>query len=272
MAVSFADAIALFENTLTGKGQAGPDLDGAGKLGPLVVTKLKQLHRIGWIEFATLPSDEVGEVANGRLRISQAFNHDVVAVALIAVHEAAHAVIPWKDTEYYVDGEVRCRRLEISFYEELLAARRLPAQGRQARELEKQKELAKKDQLIDFVLSMKQYADQVKPRWIKRTIREQRWRGLGNRWPSSKRLFVHVLAGELPVPDAEMILEILHSSLDKPLEFTSILPLKDHDPDMIRIRKALATGGLMAKPEARRRLEQVEKRSGRSLGLPVSVR
>ena len=204
MSVNFYDAINLFQLSVTGQG--GTVIAGAQghpELASDVIAKLWELFNEQEIGFVQLPPTVGGDsTQNGRLgeydiRINRKYRNDLGTTSCLIVHEAVHMVRPWG----YIDEELRCRYLALSYYEELRQGRPQPLsiradRGRQnsqpitirpaddIRRLESQRKYCAQKQLVDYVLSMPEYSNSLTADWIRRHIRD--WEGIRNRWGATK--------------------------------------------------------------------------------------
>ena len=220
-----AEAITLFRysNTALSNGRAQD-----------VVRNLLDLYQRDEIGFRDLgPATLHGTWRQGRaghdLRINvNFFNNLTPAVrlgrlSLLLVHEATHATVSF--TKLY--DEMAARMLPILYWRELsgpgvfneatdppgpgertstvhLAPGSLPEFDRQSRALSR-------DQLIDDILAIETYtrSSYITPQWIIDNLNN--WRGLGNRWPQTRGLYVRLLAQSVDAYFTRAIVDIMES-------------------------------------------------------------
>ncbi len=243
MPVDLYDAINLFKYSRTGQGGAVVERPHP-ELARDVIDKLWHLRGCSRIVFADLPPLVVGDSDPGGqlIRVSNRWRDDLAATSLNLVHEAVHCVRPWR----IIDEELRCRYLQLSYYEELRQGQARPSGGLSMRlheslktvrvsvdpavnlcHYETQRWLNRNKQLIDWLLEggiersrpgqEDVYLRDVTAEWVRRHIND--WGGIEKRLPPSKALYIARLAAEAaPSPesdvalmDASIILEILKS-------------------------------------------------------------
>jgi len=130
----------------------------------------------------------------------------LAALSLVIVHEGVHAAVQFAD----LYSEIAARMLPIQYYRELSGpgvfneADDPPRPGKQYGiirimpgrfpEFRAQSDALGKDQLIDYILSNSTYTtpQYITAQWIIDNL--QSWRGLKNRWPSTKGLYIRILA------------------------------------------------------------------------------
>jgi hypothetical protein len=150
-------------------------------------------------------------------------NERLGALSLVVVHEGVHAAVNFAD----LYSEIAARMLPIYYYRELsgpgvfneaddpprpgkqygiirIAPNRFPA-------FKAQSDALRKDQLIDYILSNDTYTttQYIDAQWIIDNLAS--WRGLGNRWPSTKGLYVRILAKTYDAHYSAAILNIMES-------------------------------------------------------------
>jgi hypothetical protein len=105
-----------------------------------------------------------------------------------------------------------------------------------------QSDLLRKEQLVDFIFSIRTYTRKhyIWPKWIIDHL--ELWGGLKNRWPSTKGLYIRVLAPKYDPYFSEAILKIMES-VDQQKDWTEMLDAalakvdtKQPDPPAITLR------------------------------------
>jgi hypothetical protein len=147
----------------------------------------------------------------------------LAALSLVIVHEGVHAAVQFAD----LYSEIAARMLPIQYYRELSGpgvfneADDPPRPGKQYGiirimpgrfpEFRAQSDALGKDQLIDYILSNSTYTtpQYITAQWIIDNL--QSWRGLKNRWPSTKGLYIRILAKKFDPYYSEAILKIMES-------------------------------------------------------------
>ena len=78
-------------------------------------------------------------------------------------------------------------------------------------EFQEQSDALKKDQLIDYILDNETYTDSdyIDEQWVYDNLNN--WGGIGNRWPSTKALYINQLDASYDPRAATIILAILES-------------------------------------------------------------
>ena len=223
-----ADAITLFRYSSTAQSNARAET---------VVRNLSDLYRRNEIGFHVLARRSLrGTWQAGRaghdLRINTTYfnglpaENRLGALSLLLVHEATHATVNF--TKLY--DEMAARMLPILYYRELPGpgvfneASDPPQPGRSSgivrlsssdfSEFEEQSEALRKEQLIDFILSIKTYTrpHYIDPQWIVSNLTH--WRGLKNRWPNTRGVYIRLLAQSADTHFTRAIIDIMES-IDK---------------------------------------------------------
>lgn len=169
-------------------------------------------------------------------------------LSLELVHEGSHAADKLDD----IYSELAARMLAILYYRELSGPGvfneysdppvpgnrsriiRVPSRGQFERYFN-QSEALRRDRLIDFILNIGSYAEDVKFDWI--AANQRNWGGLQNRKSKTLGLYLRVLASE-PAEDrqrATLILDILES-VSRQEDWTEML---DEADSLEKIRRAL---------------------------------
>ena len=220
-----AEAITLFRysNTALSNGRA-----------QRVVQSLLDLHQRDEIGFHVLARPTLrGTWQQGRaghdLRINTTYFNNLTPdvrlgrLSLLLVHEATHATVNF--TKLY--DEMAARMLPILYWRELsgpgvfneasdpprpgqrssvvrLAPRSLPEFDEQSRALSQ-------EQLIDDILSIRTYtrSSYITPQWIIDNLNN--WRGLRNRWPQTRGLYIRLLAQSVDIYFTRAIVDIMES-------------------------------------------------------------
>jgi len=199
-----------------------------------VLQKLQYLYRRNEIGFYTLPRRSLrGTWREGRaghdLRLNTAYFERIpeanrlAGLSLTLVHEATHATVDF--TRLY--DEMAARLMPIHYFRELSGpgvfneANDPPRPGRGPRvvrlpagsfpEYEEMSEAVRNDQLVDYVLSIRTYtrSSYITPQWIIENLTH--WRGLRNRWPSTRGLYIRLLADSVDTYYTRAILDIMES-------------------------------------------------------------
>jgi hypothetical protein len=228
--VSLSEAISLFDNSDTARGAKGS----VGKWPLVIVEKLRYLHAVDEVGFvlpdkkkrATQKGSYLENRSGADLRINPDYlkrlpeKHRLAALSLVLVHEGTHAIFDWSDGRRLFE-ELMARKVPIYYYRELLGpgvvniltGKRVWLGSSDAMpHLEEQSRLLEREQLVDYTLDIGSYQKDsyLDEKWIKDNL--GLWGGLGNRWASTRRLYVTKL---LPVASdpyyAVAILEILES-------------------------------------------------------------
>ena len=144
------------------------------------------------------------------------------SLSLLLVHEATHATVHF--TRLY--DEMAARMLPILYYRELSGpgvfneANDPPRPGQSSvvrlssddlPEFEEQSEALRKEQLVDFILSIDTYTRPryITPQWIVDNLTH--WRGLRNRWPETRGLYIRLLAESVDNYFTRAIIDIMES-------------------------------------------------------------
>jgi hypothetical protein len=144
-------------------------------------------------------------------------------LSLLLVHEATHATVNF--TKLY--DEMAARMLPILYYRELSGpgvfneANDPPRPGQPSRivriapgslpEFEEQSEALRRDQLIDQILSIRSYTrpSYITPPWIVDNLTH--WRGLRNRWPGTRGVYIRVLTESVDFYFTRHIVDVMES-------------------------------------------------------------
>jgi hypothetical protein len=225
-----AEAITLFRysNTALSTGRA-----------QTVVRNLLDLYRRDEIGFRNLGRATLhGTWQQGRaghdLQINtQFFDNLTPAVrlgrlSLLLVHEATHATVNF--TKLY--DEMAARMLPILYWRELSGpgvfneANDPPRPGQGSSmvrlppgslpEFDEQNRALSREQLIDDILSIQTYtrSSYITPQWIIDNLNN--WRGLRNRWPETRGLYVRLLAQSVDIHFTRAIVDIMESINSQP--------------------------------------------------------
>jgi hypothetical protein len=240
-----SDAIQLFQYSQTAR-TSGRAAD--------VVRSLWSLYKRNEIGFRVLEKETRGSYQAGDpdydLQVNRQYidglpaKERLAALSLEVVHEAVHDLhqmwtsAPNNEDNRYLLDEMAARKLQVSYYLELSGpgvfneANDPPRPGKQwgiirvtpdrFPAFKKQSDFIRKDQLVDYVLSIRTYTtdDYIWPKWIIDNL--ELWGGLKNRWPKTKGLYISVLAG-IPHPYySEAILKIMES-VDQQKDWTEML-------------------------------------------------
>jgi len=241
-----SDAIQLFENSKTAR---------AGGRASDVVRGLWNLYNRNEIGFRVQRQKQTrGSYLAGRpgydLQVSPQYidglpaKERLGALSLEVVHEAVHDLnemwtsAPNNEDNRYLLDEMAARKLQVSYYRELTGpgvfneANDPPRPGKQwgiirvtpdrFPAFKEQSDFIRKDQLVDYVLSIQTYTADVYiwPKWIIDNL--ELWGGLKNRWPKTKGLYISVLAGRPDPYYSEAILKIMES-VDQQKDWTEML-------------------------------------------------
>lgn len=199
-----------------------------------VVRNLLDLYRRDEIGFHVLARPTLrGTWQQGRaghdLRINTTyFNNLTPAVrlgrlSLLLVHEATHATVNF--SKLY--DEMAARMLPILYWRELSGpgvfneANDPPRPGQGSSivrlapgsllEFDEQDRALSRDQLIDDILAIRTYtrSSYITPQWIIDNLNN--WRGLRNRWPQTRGLYVRLLAQSVDTHFTRAIVDIMES-------------------------------------------------------------
>jgi hypothetical protein len=224
------DAILLFEYSETVRGGQGP----VGKWPAKVLEVLWDLYKSNEIGFRVQRRKSLrGTWRAGRAGYDLQLNPEYInglpkkerlaALSLLVVHEGMHATVDF--TKLY--DELAARKLPIYYYRELSGpgvfneAADPPQPGKQSGiiwiapgsfpEFQAQSDMLSKDQLLDYVLSIDTYtrSQYLDAKWIIDNL--QLWGGLKNRWPSTRGLYIRVLAKTFDPYYTAAILDIMES-------------------------------------------------------------
>ena len=145
------------------------------------------------------------------------------ALSLLIVHEGIHATVDF--TKLY--DELAARMLPIYYFRELSGpgvfneANDPPRPGRPSGFVRlapdslpgfrAQSEALRRDQLIDYVLSIDSYTRSryINPQWIIDNL--SHWGGLANRWPGTRGVYIRVLASSVDPHFTRLILDVMES-------------------------------------------------------------
>jgi hypothetical protein len=223
MAVDVYDAINAFKASHTGRGHVGTAVE--RRRARAIVRKLWELwgdDEIGFDDLDNLFGDshEWGLFRDDiRVDLGSTGNN-VAGVSVTIVHEAVHLL----EDRSYIDEELLCRTMQLHYYHELLPPgipyqdrrgrrKRAILHGGTAREssLRSQAELADRNQLVDYIINIREYADSLDADWVAANGRG--WDGLSRRWASTKGNFLRVLGdgNTSATANARLIVEILES-------------------------------------------------------------
>jgi len=205
-----SDAILLFEYSQTAR---------VGGRAPNVIRNLWGLVKRNKISFHSFPPAKsggvtVGDRLPGQIRVnSQYVDHlpakeQLGALSLVLVHEGTHETVGFEP----LYSELAARILPIYYYRELSGpgvfneANDPRHPGKQWGTIritpntvfgsgyQEESDALKKDQLLDYVLSIKDYTEPryIDAEWIIDKL--QLWGGLKNRWLTTRGLYIRVLA------------------------------------------------------------------------------
>jgi len=192
-------------------------------------------------------------------------------LSLLLVHEATHATVAFPS----LYSEMAARLLSIGYFQELSGpgvfneANDPPRPGQPSSivhiapgsfpEFGRMSEALRKDQLIDYILSIPDYTGPgyITPRWIVDNLTN--WRGLRNRWPKTRGLYIRLLADSRDLYFNRAIIDIMESI--------------EHRPDWDTMMGAagslrsiqLALDDLSAQPQYGGRIVALERRWGAHL-------
>lgn len=223
------DAINAFALSRTGQGRSP-----LGQLGPDVAKTLWDFRKAKLIDAKDLPPGleghhEVDGLGTNKIlierdRVPREFAAGGMAyLSLILVHEAVHYLIKWRDGDD-VSEEVRCRRLELYYWDELTSGgvrlnRPRSTDGavvlsirRQWGSYPNEWDYMRKAELVDFVINMRAYREKADIYWIKRNLGE--WGGLSNRWATTKAIYLSIAVkrtGGVGITKLEVIYRVLES-------------------------------------------------------------
>jgi hypothetical protein len=218
------DGIMLFQYSNTGQqGGRAQDLI-------RVLWNLYQNNEIGFHNLGRASLHGTWRVRVGHnLRINTAYMDELPstirlgALSLLLVHEGIHATVNF--TKLY--DELAARILPIHYFRELSGpgvfneASDPPRPGRHTETVrlppgsmpsfDRQSAALSRDQLVDHMLSIETYtkARYVNPQWIIDNLTH--WRGLGNRWPETRGLYIRVLAPTFDTYFTRAVLDIMES-------------------------------------------------------------
>jgi hypothetical protein len=220
-----ADAIVLFQFSQTAR---------ASLRATDVVQRLWHLHERNEIGFMIQRKKTTsGSFAAGRDGFDLQVNPQYIdalpakerlgALSLVVVHEGVHAAVNFA----HLYSELAAAMLETQYYRELSGpgvfneADDPPRPGKQYGiihiapdrfpDYREQSDALRKDQLIDYILSIETYTTSryIDARWIIGNL--DSWRGLKNRLPSTKGLYIRILAKRFDPHFSEAILRIMES-------------------------------------------------------------
>jgi Na+-transporting NADH:ubiquinone oxidoreductase subunit NqrB len=223
------DAVNLYKASETGRGRRGTARQCS--LATEVANMLSNWVKAGAREIEFVNSSEMSSWAESQrnrvgadIRVRLDIRHDVAATAISLLHEGTHLRIRGRA----VDQEMICREMELLLYEELLSPgiaykdhsgtsmRAVLLMGSDFEvELQQQKLYRDNQQLIDWILHIGiqspeggTYSNSLTDTWVRSHFDE--WGGVSNRWATSLRHFVRVLAPRsTEIENAECILKCL---------------------------------------------------------------
>jgi hypothetical protein len=149
-------------------------------------------------------------------------SHRLASLSLLLVHEATHATVHFER----LYDEMASRMLPILYYRELSGpgvfneANDPPRPGTSSivrlssddlPNFEEQSQALQRDQLVDLILSIRSYTRPryITPQWIVDNLNH--WRGLRNRWPATRGLYIRVLAQSVDNYFTRAIIDIMES-------------------------------------------------------------
>jgi hypothetical protein len=223
MSIDIYEAINAFKASQTGRGTRGTTVE--QRRAHNVVRKLWQLwgeNEIGFHDLNnTFGDSDEWRVFSDDIRLDNSLNGGIIASASVTlIHEAVHLV----ESVTYVEEELLCRGLQLLYYPELLppGVTYYDRRGRRktailsvgsAREdsLKEQTKYARRNQLVDYVIGIPEYAEYLESEWVARHGRD--WGGVANRLGWTKGKFLKVLGDDhsIPAEHADLIVEILES-------------------------------------------------------------
>lgn len=218
------DAITLFQYSKTA----------AMGRGPSVLATLQNLFKDDEVGFHAMRRKTLrGQYLKGRdgydLQVNPEFlmhlapRERLAALSLVLVHEATHATVDFRK----LYDELAARLLPVAYYRELSGAGVYneaadpPVPGKPSGiirisqvsfpEFQAQSDALKKDQLIDYILDNDTYTDSdyIDEQWVFENLTN--WGGIGNRWPSTKALYINQIDTSYDPRVAGVILTILES-------------------------------------------------------------
>jgi len=165
-----------------------------------------------------------------------------VETAINLVHEAVHHIA--RESDVYIDEELRCRDIEIGFYTELqnegirVGEQVVRAQQGMRPGLEQQREWRNHNQLVDGVMVLyRNAATLYEVGWVVQHLND--WGGLQNRWRTTKAYFLRELVQE-PGAYVDQVCQVLES-ID-PSHFRQIVGwvgCDDFDDGIRQLRRGL---------------------------------
>jgi hypothetical protein len=263
------DAIVLFQYSQTGQGDRARE----------VVRVLWDLFRRNEIGFHVLQRQSLrGTWRAGRaghdLRLNSTYFNGLPPIvqlgrlSLLLVHEGTHATVDF--TKLY--DEMAARQLPIHYYRELTGpgvfneANDPPRPGREwgivrlppgsLPEFEEQSEALRRDRLIDYILGIDSYTRPryIDPQWIIDNLNN--WRGLRNRLPETRGIYIRVLASTVDTYFARAILDVMESVTNRQ-DWNAMM---DKAGPLNTIRVVL--DDLSARPQYARRIVALERQWG----------
>lgn len=213
------EAVVAFEKSRTG----------GSATGLAVASKLREYVRKDAIFYDPLTPTMYGSsrdyLFGQDIKVNEGFRGNLGGTSLVLAHEGVHRV---KNTSS-LGEELACFELQDDYYTELLSgvtftspiskasitARLAPGNFPEAIDVHQWRS---KDQLIDFILTRGRYAETLSSGWIQANITN--WRGLGNRWATTKGHYVRVLGSDVRYGQA--ILDIL-TSIKQPAEWKEMM-------------------------------------------------
>jgi hypothetical protein len=202
-----SDGIMLFQYSNTGR------QGGRAQAVTQILWGLYRRNEIGFHNLGPVSLHGTWQVRSGHdLRINTAYIDNLPstarfgALSLLLVHESVHATVGFA----MLYSEIAARMLPIHYFRELSGpgvfneATDPPQPGQRTQtvrlppgcmpDYDKQSAVLSRDQLIDHVLSIKDYTTSayLTPQWIIDNLAN--WHGLGNRRPRTRGLYIRVLA------------------------------------------------------------------------------
>lgn len=227
MAGSLYDAINAFKYSATGQGKA--TIRGQ----PSYINRYRQLaSRVVDKLWALYSEDEIGREkldvrGVSRHGISSWGRYDIAVdkhlanlgeVSSVLVHEAVHLLSCQRP---YVEQEMLCRTLQVLYYRDLIKGVTITSKqtgkninvrihpNSDVLDLAKMDKYYTRGQLVDYVLTFKEYRKSLKADWVKKSILW--WGGIRNRWFKTRGYYMRTLAAEGRSANADLILKIMES-------------------------------------------------------------
>ena len=223
------NAASMFFASPTGRQQRGEAAVRA--LAGRVVNRLKHEIVDDEVAFCKTDAATAGFSRKGRsgwfrnnIVVSNRYANDLTATSLILVHEATHLTM----SRTLIEEELWCRTMECYYLDDLTfstarwdypthggrraAAAKFNPVGHPSPYLRDKVEewtAFAGDQLLDYILKVKEYSDSLEADWVRENI--DVYGGIANRTRETKDLYIKVLARSGGVEDARLILKILQS-------------------------------------------------------------